>query len=337
MLSRGYREKQQGASAGLRAALLAAIVAAAGLAACGGQGRGPAVARVGGVEIGRSAVEHWTRVIQRGGAPGGVTQAKGTARERALDFLISSRWLIGEATREGTPVSDRAVEKGLVARREEGGPVEFEQELHATGMSLADAKLEVRAELSAAAIHQNLKRRAADVSVAQIASFYEHNRQPFRHHEVRTVELIENLPSARAASALVRRIGTGSAFSRRAYHEAIAENTDQSLGTVKTAVARAIFSARPNVVSRPMPLNHAWTVFIVRKIEPAKYKPLSQVRGEVIEQLTAARMQRIVASFTAAYEKRWKAETSCQPGYVVQRCAQYGGKLTARAEPFMSG
>jgi parvulin-like peptidyl-prolyl cis-trans isomerase-like protein len=336
VLSRGRREKQKGTSTGLRGALGAAIVAVAGLAACGGSGHGPAVVHIGNVTIDRSTARHWTRIVQRGGAPGDSAEANGTPRERALDFLISARWLIGEAKREGAPISAGAVDRGLVERREQGGPVEFEQELHAAGMSIADAKLEVRAGLAAAAIRRNLKLRAAAISNAEVVSFYQHNPQPFRHHEVRTVELIENLPSARAAEALVRRIGIGRAFSRRAYHEAIAENTDKSRGTAKTPIGRAIFAARPNVVSRPMPLNHAWTVFIVRRIEPATIKPLSQVRGEVLVKLTALRLQRIAASFTTAYETRWKAETSCRPGYVVWRCKQYRGKPTAQGEPFLS-
>jgi len=320
---------------GVRGVLVSAIFVVAGLAACGGSGHAPAVVRVGDVAIGRSTVDHWTGIVERGGVPGDeLAQESGTAHKRALDFLISAQWLIGEAMLEGAPVSDRAVGRALIERREVGGPREFEQELHATGASLADAKFDVRAELAAAAIRRGLMRRAADIGDTQIVSFYMHHLQPFRHREVRRVELIENLPSRRAAQALAGRIGTSPAFSKRAFHEEVAESTEQSSGTAKTALAKAIFAARPNVVSQPIPLNRAWAVFVVRKIFPATVKPLTEVRSEVVEKLIALRMAQFTAAFTQEYEKRWRAKTSCRPGFVVQRCAQSGGELTAGAEPF---
>jgi foldase protein PrsA len=323
----------------VRGVLITTIAAVAGMTGCGGDRTDPAVVHVARAVIGKASVDHWTRTIERGATPGrSLAQGRGTPRQRAVEFLISSQWLIGEAAKQGAPVSGGDVDRALNERREVDGDLEFEQELNATGRSIADARLEVRAELAAAAIRRGLAQQAADVSEKQITAFYSHNLQPFRHHEGRVVELIENLPSPSAAEALVRRIGTGKAFSKRAYHEEVAENTDHSLGTpTKAAVMRAIFAARPNVVSRPMPLSHAWAVFIVRKIEPATVRPLAEVRAEVVEKLTALRRRRITAAFAKGYEQRWRARTSCRPGYVVQRCAQYNGPLSAEAEQFASG
>lgn len=340
MSSRGPRWKHEGRNSAKRSVIVAlVIVGLASLASCGGNARDPAVARVGGAAIARTSVDHWTQIVERGGTPGGpLAPAPGTARQRALSFLISSEWLVREAAIEGVPVSDRAVEHALIERREANGRAEFEQELHSAGLSVADVKLELRAELAAEAIRRSLARRAADVSDSQVANFYAHHLQPFRHHELRKVELIENLPSRSAAEALVRRIGVGKAFSKRAYHEELAENTDRSTGTpTKAAIVKAIFAARANMVSRPMPLNHAWAVFIVREIVPAHVKPLAEVRGEVIEKLTELRKQRIMGAFAKEYEERWRARTSCRRGYVVQGCAQYRGPWTAKVEPFARG
>jgi foldase protein PrsA len=319
--------------------MIAPIVAAVGLSACGSGAHGPAVVRVGDQAISRASVDHWTGIIERGGTAGSsLAPEKGTARRRALEFLISCQWLIGEAAMQGAPVSDHAVERALVERREANGRAEFEHQLHETGRSVDDASLEARAELAAAAIRQRLSRRADAVGDAQVASFHAHNLRLFRRREVRKVELIENLRSRSAAEALVRRIGSGEAFSKRAYHEELAENTDLSPGTqTKTALVKAIFAARANVVSKPMPLNHAWTVFVVRNIVTATARPLADVRGEVVEKLTALRRQRITAAFAKEYEARWRARTHCRSGYVVQRCAEYSGQMTANADPFAGG
>jgi parvulin-like peptidyl-prolyl isomerase len=308
-----------------------------GVAACGTAAEGPAVAHVGPSAIAKSTVEHWARVIERGGgqqAPG--SQRQGTPQQRALSSLISAEWISGEAARQGVAPSDGEVSRAVTERREANGAAEFQSALHATGQTLDDVRLEVKTELAAAAIGRKLAKQATQITDAEIASFYARHRPLFVKPEERDVDLIEHLPSPAAAIALVRRIGTGARFARRALREPLLRDRGANVNQTEKDVTNAIFVSRPGVVSRPMVLNNGWTVFIVRKITPAKLKPLASVRGEVIRRLIDLRHREITASFEREYEARWRSRTRCGLGYAIQKCARYTGARAAEESPFPS-
>ena len=81
-------------------------------------------------------------------------------------------------------------------------------------------------------------------------------------------------------------------------------------------------------------MHHSWAVFVVRKVIPGKIKPLAQVRPEVLERLDERRQQEIASSFDRYYTPRWKALTSCRPGYVGPGCLQDSQPLGAYEDPF---
>jgi hypothetical protein len=313
--------------------LALAILVTVWLAACGAGGGSHVVVRVGGKAIDAATVEHWTHVFRSGGPvdrPSGTLH--GSPRAQALAFLISTNWLLGEAARQGLRSSGHVVEQTLDDRREADGGSEFEQALRASGQTTADVKLQIEAELAAKAIQRALASRAANATEGEVVAYYTHNRSRFRVREVRMTELIEDLPNPAAAAALVRRIGTGSRFSKRAFHESL-EFYEITGDAEKAPLLDAIFRARVGVVSRPMRLNGLWTVFIVRRIVPARIEPLTAARGTVVRLLRAARKQALMTAFLSAYRGRWTALTSCRAGYVVQGCSQYKGPLQTQPNP----
>ncbi len=355
MLPRSQREKRQGRSSrrvtnasrgpstepASRVVALVTFVALApavlALSACGGDSS-PVVARVGDAEISKAAVEHWARALERGAAGEGLRPPQqGSPKQRALGLLISADWIDGEAAREGVAPSGDELDKGLGERKEANGASEFQAALKATGQTVDDVELEVRAELAAAALARKLADQAARVSEAQIVDFYRRNHLLYTTPETRHTDLIEHLPSPAAARALVRKIGTGAAFTKRALKEAVVRTITgaPSPGDIPN-ISDAIFASRTGVVSKPMPLNGHWTVFVVRKIVPAKLKPLDVVRRELIRRLVAQRHREIVARFERELKTRWTAKTSCRPGYVVQKCAQYAGSQAAEESPLPS-
>jgi hypothetical protein len=324
-------------------ACVAAVVAALVLCSsgCGGSGENAVVIRVGGSTITKATVEHWTKVVQKGGAftafrgepPGG------TARQRAVALLISCEWLIGEAAREGLPVSQRVVDHALAERSRGQAGAEFHKRLAETGQSVAGYELELRTELALEAIRRELERRINQITEPQIVAYYRSNRALFdAAAESREVDIIEKLPSAASAAALVRRIGTGRRFTQLAYHKKIVLSSGVLNGPPsKKAVDYAIFAARPGVVSRPMRLGDGWTVFIVRKITPAKPRPLSRVHEAVATSLKTQRKRDLESAFEKEYRRGWISRTSCRSGYVAPGCAEYHGRPSAYENPFFEG
>ena len=124
-----------------------AAVLALGLTSCGGGSSSPVVAHVGHATIDEAAVAHWTRVIQRGGGgESALADTQGTPRQRALEFLISSQWLLGEAAEEGIALPARLVEQRLDEQRESTpeGARAFQESLDATDQTTSDVQLEAK-------------------------------------------------------------------------------------------------------------------------------------------------------------------------------------------------
>jgi hypothetical protein len=300
-----------------------------GLISCGGGGGRSIAVRVGRAAVSEAEVAHWTHVIELGGEVGILDgQAPGSPRSQALAFLISAQWLEGEATLRHVPVST-ALAREAVAERvaaAPGGSSEFRAELRARGETLVDVESEAAAELASAAIERELAARA-QVSPAELRDYYRRNRRLFRAPETRVVDIVERLPSRAAAIALIRRAGTITRFAQQAARETLRQTVLRGGSAEKEAVVRAILSARRGVLSRPMPLSHAWTVFVVRTITPPTVMPFSRVRGEIRARLVAERRRRLTAQFETGYQQRWRSRTSCRPKYVVPGCIQYAGPM----------
>jgi hypothetical protein len=302
-----------------------------GWTGCGGTSETAVVVRIGSIAITKATVDHWTAVIKRkGGFSGFRGEPHGSAKNRALALLISSNWLIGEAAIQGVSVPESTIDEALGEREREG----LQRTLRASGQSLADVKLEMRAELAAEAIREKLASRASTVSQQEVLDFYRANRDLFSKPEERITDLIENLPSAAAAARLAHRIGTGRRFAKLAYHERVSRSARFLTTHEKVLVVDAIFAARPGVVSRPMMLNHTWTVFVVRKVLPAVPQPLSKVRAEVLTRFNVTRQHEIANKFDKEYTSRWRAKTTCKSGFVGPGCPQAAGELGAYEDPF---
>jgi PPIC-type PPIASE domain len=305
-----------------------------GLTACGGGvGDDATVVKIGRLAISKATVEHWAAVVQRGGAFSGFRGAPphGTALQRAITLLVTSNWLVGEAKRQGVAAPAATIDQALAEREQ---TPEFQRQLRKTGQTIAGVRLEMSAELDAEAIREKLAGRAAHFTQQELVDFYHANPQQFRGLEVRVTDLLENQPSSAAAASLVRRIGTGRAFTKLAYHEHVSRTPGFMRSPEKVKVVDAIFAAHPGVVSRPVMLNGHWAVFVVRKVVPPPVKPLSSVRAEAARQLNVVRQHEIAARFDSEYILRWHARTSCRSGYVAPGCPQFAGQLGAYEDPF---
>ena len=308
-----------------------ALAAAVLLLAAGGCGSGGVVARVGGAEIHQPDVAHWARAIEHGSTLGGVpAQLDDGPRKRALEFLISSRWLIRQAAALGVSPSKVAVEHVLSERRVANGTDEFAKTLSETGQTVDDVRLEIATELAGAAIDRKLAARAANVPSAEVDKYYERNRKQFAIPETRVVDLIEQMSSSAAARATLARVGGGPRFTRAGRREALQRGRIATAGLLgKAAFVHAIFTARVGVVSPPMSLDHGWSVFVVRRIVPPVPVPLADVRGEIVKRLLTERLRGLRGEFLSGYQAHWRARTSCARGYVVPECRQFRGPLGA--------
>ncbi|HEV2974447.1 MAG TPA: hypothetical protein VGX69_05560, partial [Solirubrobacteraceae bacterium] len=90
-----------------------------------------------------------------------------------------------------------------------------------------------------------------------------------------------------------------------------------------------IFKAPLHVLTGPIRLNNLYFVIEITRIAHPYVQSLAQERTAIAKRLTEARERRTLAAFVAAWRRRWLARTSCQPGFVVQKCRQYSGPEAA--------
>ncbi len=317
------------------APVLAAVVALClGAGGCGGDLSDSAVVvRVGGVAFTKADVEHWTRVIERGGAFAGFRgKPDGTPRQRALALLISSTWLIGQAAAMGIPVPESAVEEAIEERRREGSG--FEARLRATGETLAGAKLEARAEIAGESIREVLAARAGEFTQRDIVAFYRRNAALFAVPEERVVDVVEGLSSAAAAGALVRRVGAGSRFAELAHREIVTRGAGVRRSPEEARFLDAVFATSAGAAGSPVRWRRSWAAFVVREVVPARARPFAQVRAEATSALDTRRQRALAVRFDAEYRARWGRKTWCRAGYVAAGCPQDHALLGAYEDPF---
>lgn len=317
-----------------QACAVAALVAciALGVAACGATDDDAIVLRVGNHAFSKASVDRWSEVISRGGAFSGFRgDPRGSAKQRAIALLISSNWLIGEAARRGIPVAQASLEEVLAEREREAS---FKKHLRATGQTIAGVKLETEAELASEALREKLAEQADAVTQKQILDFYRQNAKLFYTPPVRITDLLEGQSSASAATALVSRIGTGARFTSMAFHEQVTSSPGFTRTPEKARLVAAIFSARPGVVSQPMPLNGSWAVFVVRRVVPAKPQPFAPIRAQVAARFRVTRQQELKNRFDREFTQFWRARTKCGAAYVGPGCPQSAAPLGAYEDPF---
>jgi len=157
-----------------RALIVALLVAGSvALAGCGAarHSGGTPVAFVQGSPISRAALAHWT-AIESAGTRG--ASAGAGAKEKALEFLITARWIEGEAAARGIHASP--TEAQATYERLTHGPagVAFVSQLRRAGLDTADELLQLRLEQLAAGL------RAKTGTGRRLAAFVEAYRSRWR-------------------------------------------------------------------------------------------------------------------------------------------------------------
>jgi foldase protein PrsA len=308
---------------------------------CGGAGPGPSVVRVGSSLIGERTVEHWTTVITRGAIVANVAAPELSSRQQAVALLISAYQLIEEASSVDLrpPHAQIAQTVEQQERSMPGGPSEFKELLSTSGETRADVEFEARAHWAASALARRLtalveRRSKAQVTSGAVARFYRAHATRYHLRERRYYDLIERIPSKAAATALAKRVGTGRRFSERASKERPFRPATFAGLPGQGVVYRAVFAAKVGVLTGPLPLQGAYALFVLRRIDPARVQPLAEVRRLIERRLLTAAERRTRALAIKDFRRRWVARTDCKLGYVVQKCKQYVGPDTPERDPF---
>ena len=331
-------------AAGVALCASALIGGGALLAGCGGV-PGNAVATVDGDSIPRADYQHWLGVFtkQAAGQPQQGT-AKPTAkqlRDTTLQYLISTRWLNGEAKQQHVAVTDAEVKKSFSAQKQQSFPkdTDYQKFLKTSGQSESDLLAQVRYSLLSNKISTKVAGKGGTISDQAVSDYYGQHKQEFAKPETRDLRVIVTKDKAHAQQAL-NALNGGDSWAKVVKKYSLDEQTKatdgklaaQPKGQLEPALDDAIFSAPKNKVTGPVKSQNGYLVFAVTGSAPASQQTLDQASDKIKQTLTQQNQQRALASFVKDFTARWREKTECSTGYRTSDCKN-GPKPTPTPTP----
>lgn len=255
-----------------------------------------------------------------------------------LGFLISSNWVLGEASSLGVKVSDAEVKKQFEKIKTQQFPksAEFEKFLKSSGQTVSDLLLRVKLNLLSSKIQQKIVKEKSKVTQSQIQKYYKENPKRFEVAEKRNLLIILTKTEAQAKAAK-KEVESGKSFESVAKRVSIdptsKANGGKLPGVVKgqeeKALDTAIFSAQKNVLTGPVQTPFGYYIFEVQSITPGSQQSLKQAEASIKSQLTATQEQSALSTFVKEFKKKWQAKTECRSGYTVADCKGYKAPKTS--------
>jgi foldase protein PrsA len=259
------------------------------------------------------------------------TQYKSLQSE-VLGFLISSQWVIGEASSLGVKLSDAQVKKEFTKIKVAQFPkaAEFEKFLATSGQSVSDLLLRVKLNLLSQKIQKAVVKKKATVTEAAVAKYYAENKSKYGTPEKRSVRIVLTKTEAAAKSAK-KEIESGKSFASVATKDSIDPTSKADGGLLKEVVKgeeekaldTAIFSATKGVLGGPVSTPFGYYVYEVVSTTPGTQQPLSQVKSTIKQQLVATGQQQALSKFVKEFKTKWMNKTECRSGYSVADCKGY--------------
>jgi foldase protein PrsA len=329
-------------------AIAIAAVLAAGLTACGDDSANvssDAVANVNGKPITNEEFDHWLQVVartqqQQDPAAGkkkkalklpkpGSPEYKQLAQQ-VMQFLISSRWIAGEAEDRDLAASDDEIKRSFERTRDQSFPSKkaYERFLKTSGQTQEDIDFRVRSDVLATKVRQEVTKDAQQVSDSDIEEYYKQNEQQFSQPERRDLQVVVNKNEEKAKEALSRLQG-GESFKKVVKDLSTDPATKQQDGRLlgiaqgqqEKALDTAVFAAKKGDLGGPIKTQQGYYVFKVDKITKASKQSLDQSREGIRQLLISQTQQNALNNFTTGFRNEWRDKTDCREPYVIPDCS----------------
>jgi foldase protein PrsA len=250
-------------------------------------------------------------------------------RDTTMQFLLSSQWLLQEASKRKLTASDTEVRTTFEQQKKQSFPKEadYQKFLQSSGQTEADLLFRIKLSVLTNKLQQSIIKNKGNVTDAQIQDYYNKNKQRFAQPETRDllVVLAKNQAKANAAK---KAINSGTPWAKVA-KQFSQDSASKSQGGKLPGVTKgqqektfdaAIFSAQKGKTLGPIKTQFGYYVFRVTKITPARQQTLTQVKPTIKSLLQSQSQQTALTNFVKDYQKRYKDMTNCAKGYVVQQC-----------------
>ncbi len=250
-------------------------------------------------------------------------------RDQVMQFLISSNWIANEAADQGIKVTEAQVKKQFEQTKKQSFPKEqdFQSFLRTSGMTQEDLLFRVRGNLLSDKLREKITKGKDKVTDAQITAYYNKNKKRFAQPERRDLRIVLTKTKAKADEARAA-LASGQSFKSVAKKYSI-DQASKAQGGVLLAVAKgqqeksldeAVFKAKKGTLTGPVKTQFGYYIFRVQKITKASQQTLTQAKETIKQLLISQNQQKALDSFVKDFRKKWKEDTNCREGFVVQDC-----------------
>ena len=250
-------------------------------------------------------------------------------KEQVMQFLVSAQWILQEADERGLEVSDAEVKKQFEDQKEQSFPDDkaYKEFLETSGQTEQDLLFRVRLDVISNKVRQEILKGKSEVSNDDVRKYYEENKARFAQPERRDLAVVLTRNKTQADRAR-QRLEDGQSFKDVAADVSIDEATKSQGGKLpgvakgqqEEAFDRAIFSAKRGELTGPVQTQFGWYVFEVTKVTPADQQSLEESAETIRNLLRAEREQKALDEFIEDFREKYKDETACADGFVIQDC-----------------
>lgn len=250
-------------------------------------------------------------------------------REQALRLLVSTQWLENAARDLNVSLPASEVERAFSLQSEELFPEagDFADYLAQQGLTRADVKTRIRANLLAAQIREALTEQVAQPTPDEIRNYYQINKDDYGTPERRDLQLIrtEGQERARAAFQMVEDDKDSfKAAVKRYSSDPSVENDGKISATreqLEPGLEEAVFSTDEDELVGPVEGQFGFYVFRVTEIEDATQQTVEQAGPAIKERLRTQREIKVLKDFAEEWEPEQRKLTVCAEDWLFSFCA----------------
>jgi peptidyl-prolyl cis-trans isomerase C len=245
-------------------------------------------------------------------------------RDQAVRFLVQRAQFEVKANDLDVDVSDKAVDQRIEQYKKErhgGSDKKFQAELKAQGLTEAQARDIIRANLVQEGIY---KKVTSDVKVTDkdVRAYYEKNKSQYGTPDTRVVRhvLVKDKALADKLYAQLKAGGDWNAIAKKYSQDPASKQKGGRMTATKGQLVpefeQVAFSIGNNGISKPVKTQFGWHV--IQALSPVKQgtsTPYNQVKEAIRQQLTQDKRNKEMESWVSDMRKDLDGETSYQVGY----------------------
>lgn len=311
------------------AALLAAGVSGA-LAAPREDVPPDAIAVVAGEPIPRATFDAFVERMKRGYAqrkrefPPIDSPEYGELKDQIVVLLVERVMVRQKAAEMGIVVTEVQVEARIAELKQRlygGDEKRFQEELRKAGLTEADLRDDLRAQMVVEAVYRVVTARIA-VTDDEIAGYYRAHRRDFTRPEQRLVQHVL-VRSKTRIERIYAQLRAGASFDALARRYSLDPGSRAQGGRLLVGRGQTVqpfdriaFALRTGAVSRPFRTRFGWHVVkALSPVKPARLMPLSQVSARIRAQLFRQKRTEAMGEWVDELRAEYAGKVAYAPGF----------------------